>query len=254
MTSTEGAPAGDSELDLVNRKAWSSKRVLREFAYGEGVSRSAWWSDRGEQAAFLWIAGRVRGAAALDVGVGGGRTVPIMRLVTDEYVAVDYTAEMVDLCRLSWPDVDVRLADARNLREFASDRFGFVVFSFNGIDALDHVDRLGALRELHRVLTPGGLLMFSTHNRDGPVFGSTPWRRPPSPEAASWSLRYRTLRWLGGLILNPCHLPRSLVIGVTRDASPQMNRSGLLDLPPPTTSTCCCTSRLYATRSKSSNK
>jgi SAM-dependent methyltransferase len=39
-----------------------------------------------------------------------------------------------------------------------------VLFSFNGIDYVDHGDRLGILREIHRVLKPGGWLVFSSHN------------------------------------------------------------------------------------------
>jgi SAM-dependent methyltransferase len=183
--------------------------VIREFDAGPSPARST-WIDPGEQAAFLRVASRVRGATTLDIGVGGGRTVPIVRLLTDHYVAVDYLPEMVALCRRSWPDVDVSVADARDLGQFDSGRFGFVLFSFNGIDGIGHADRPRALGEIHRVLEPGGLLVFSTHNKDGPTFGATPWRPAGAPERASAPIHHRVLRAAAIMALNPGHLPRSV--------------------------------------------
>jgi SAM-dependent methyltransferase len=197
-------------IDRNNRSAWSDKRVLHEFAAGEASPRSGWWSDPGERAAFLWIASRVRGQPVLDVGVGGGRTVPILRLMTDDYLGIDYTPAMVDLCREAFPGVDVRVADARDLAPLPSEQFGLVVFSFNGLDAIDHDDRSAALREFFRVLRPGGDLLFSTHNKEGPAFNATPWHRAGPPQGPGWPASYRIARFVGGIMLNPLHYPRSV--------------------------------------------
>jgi len=42
------------------------------------------------------------------------------------------------------PDADVRLGDVRDLAEFGADRFSLAVFSYNGLDAVDHGDRARA--------------------------------------------------------------------------------------------------------------
>jgi len=51
-----------------------------------------------------------------------------------------------------------------------------VIFSLNGLDYIDHVDRLRALKEIYRVLKPEGFFMFSTHNRDHKGFRKLPWQ------------------------------------------------------------------------------
>jgi SAM-dependent methyltransferase len=60
------------------------------------------------------------------------------------------------------------IADARDLSRFEAGRFKLVVFSWSGIDGLAPIDRETVLREVHRVLSPGGVFLFSAHNRDGP--------------------------------------------------------------------------------------
>ena len=99
----------------------------------------------------------------LDVGVGGGRTTAHFAPLVRRYVGVDYSLEMVAACRQRYPTATLQVADARQL-PFADSRFDFVLFSFNGIDYMDHGDRQQCLRELHRVVRPGGYLCFSSHN------------------------------------------------------------------------------------------
>jgi SAM-dependent methyltransferase len=55
------------------------------------------------------------------------------------------------------------VADARSL-PFANQSFDVALFSYCGIDYVDHRDRLKVLSEVRRVLAPGALFAFSTHN------------------------------------------------------------------------------------------
>lgn len=158
-------------LDDVNRRIWS--RDAEIFAADDS------WTDRGERNALLAIADEIRNQPLLDVGVGAGRSTWLLRLLSSRYVAVDYTPEMVELCRRIHPGVDVRVADARDLSQFADGSLGFVMFSCNGIDAVGHADRAEILREFFRVLRPGGLLLFSTMDRAGRAYLSPPWRLGP---------------------------------------------------------------------------
>jgi SAM-dependent methyltransferase len=107
---------------------------------------------------------RSKGGAVLDLGVGTGRTVPFLRPLAGRYVGVDFAAEMVSACRARFPDVDLRQGDARDLAAFADHEFDLVLFSFNGIDYMPPEDRPRALSEVFRVLRPGGVFVFSTHN------------------------------------------------------------------------------------------
>lgn len=139
------------------------------------------WSDQGELGALLAVADTVRGGAILDLGVGAGRTVALLRLLSADYVAIDYTPEMVDLCRLRHPGVDVRQGDARELIGIADNSVRLVCFSHNGIDAVDHADRQRVLAEVARVLRPDGRAVLSTLNLDGPLYGCDPSNAPTMP-------------------------------------------------------------------------
>jgi len=106
-----------------------------------------------------WIVGR----AVLDIGVGAGRTIPYLFPFASRYVAIDYSAGMVKSCLQRFPDVDTREGDARELA-FADSAFSFVLFSYNGIDTVHPSERGRVMAEAFRVLQPGGVFAFSTHN------------------------------------------------------------------------------------------
>jgi SAM-dependent methyltransferase len=154
----------------INNDAWSSPGTLRSFARSEG------WSDAGERAAFEYLAKMDRFKAVLDIGVGAGRTVPMMLDLSDDYQAIDFNESMVEACRAKHPSVRVEFGDARDLSRFDDNSFDLVAFSWNGIDAVDHDDRELIFREVRRVLKDAGTFFFSTHNKAGPGHGETPWR------------------------------------------------------------------------------
>ena len=179
--------AGALDQDAVNRGTWKRPDTVRIYQRLEG------WTDPGEQAAVAYVAAQARGQPVLDIGVGAGRTTPLLRAVSQDYVGIDYTAEMVEACRARHPGARIEHMDARDLGRFEDDRFALAMFSFNGIDAVHVDDRHKVLREVHRVLRPGGVFIVSAHNRHGPGHGERPRLRLDF----SWNplkLGWRTLK------------------------------------------------------------
>ena len=154
--------------DRINQAAWSSRCGRNGYAVASG------WTDPGEAAAFAWVAQQAQHQPVLDVGVGGGRTVPLLTAISDDYIAVDYTPELVAICRRNHPGIRVQQMDARDMAAFPDESFALVVFSYNGIDAVDYTGRRAVLREFSRVLKPGGLVLFSAHNLRGPSYRQKP--------------------------------------------------------------------------------
>jgi SAM-dependent methyltransferase len=73
---------------------------------------------------------------------------------------------MLARCRERFPEADLRLCDIRSLAPFANAVFDLAWAACNGLDDLDPLDRAVALREIHRVLAPDGMIFFSAHNLD----------------------------------------------------------------------------------------
>jgi SAM-dependent methyltransferase len=150
------------EMDPINREAWRDPSTVRWYRESEG------WTDPGERAALGRVTAAAKDQPILDLGVGGGRTVPLLRAISRDYTAIDYTPELVLACKARYPDARVLHGDARDLSRFREGSFQLVVFSFNGIDSVNSDDRITILREVRRVLRPGGVFVFSAHNREGP--------------------------------------------------------------------------------------
>nr|WP_246389279.1 class I SAM-dependent methyltransferase [Microvirga mediterraneensis] len=108
----------------------------------------------------------IAGKRILDIGVGGGRTTRYLTGLSRDYIGIDYSPRMIQRCRQIYPNVRFKECDARDLSAFPSASFDFVMFSFNGIDYVDHAGRLKILAEIRRVLADDGVFVFSSHNRD----------------------------------------------------------------------------------------
>lgn len=158
----DAVPSAPYLMDRINRKTWSERSTLDRLRKLEG------WSDPGERAALERVTWEAKDQAILDLGVRGGRTVPLLRAISHDYVAIDCTPELVEACKTKYPYVHVEHGDARDLSRFADASFKLVVFSSTGIDAVNPDDRAAILRGVHRVLRNDGILLFSTHNHEGP--------------------------------------------------------------------------------------
>ena len=154
---------GRVDFDRINQRTYAATRVVRQYRAATG------WLEPGEQAAFELIAEQVRDGAILDIGVGGGRTAPLMLAIGSDYRGIDYCPAMVDVARSRFPHHQFLMMDARQLT-FADSSFDLAAFSHNGIDSVDIADRRKVLRNVYRVLRRGGYFVFSSLNRQGRAY------------------------------------------------------------------------------------
>ncbi|MEN1927878.1 class I SAM-dependent methyltransferase [Luteimonas sp. MJ250] len=136
--------------------AYSRQEIVDDFASRDYLTPA-------EFAALGEVWPLVRGDV-LDVGVGGGRTTGYLQGVARTYRALDISENMAAACRALYPDADVSVGDARSLAAYPDGSFDLVLFSFNGIDYIDHTDRKQVLAAAYRVLRPGGAFVYSSHN------------------------------------------------------------------------------------------
>lgn len=107
-----------------------------------------------------------RRGAVLDIGIGAGRTTAALAGMFQTYIGIDYSDNMVAAAKQRFPGFDLRTMDARDLR--FDTKFDCVMFSFNGIDALDIDGRKRAMQNVAAVLEPGGYFVYSMHNFANP--------------------------------------------------------------------------------------
>lgn len=180
------------------------------------------------------------GLAILDMGVGGGRTTPHLSRGASRYVGADYSRAMVDCCRAHFPTLEFRHCDATDMAQFADSEFDTVVFSFNGIDVINSDEgRMRCLAETARVLKPGGLFIFSSHNAK--VLGVWPIYANAKPHQIIW----RTMRSMAksarlslaaatgntfsagqGYMRDPVHGGMDHYVSTPKTITPQLERMG----------------------------
>ncbi len=149
-----------TDMERINRATWRKPLSLREYR------RLSGFLNPGERAAFDLARTLISGGRVLDMGVGAGRTTDLLTPMATRYLGIDYTPEMIALAAGSHPGKRFELMDARDLSALADASFDLVVFSYNGIDAVDGAGRLAVLASVARVLAPGGVFLFSTFHRD----------------------------------------------------------------------------------------
>ncbi len=99
--------------------------------------------------------------------MGAGRTTRVLAPRAERYVGFDFSAGMVSLAKACFPETDLRQLDMRETPQaFAGQRFDAILISFNGIDYISWEDRNTLLAALREMLSPHGVLAFSTHDLD----------------------------------------------------------------------------------------
>lgn len=127
---------------------------------------------------------RFENGRVLDLGVGSGRTTRFLAPFCADYLGIDLSPQMLAYARRRYPDLRFASGDLRDLGRLDEPGFDFIIIAFNTIDVLDHEDRLVFLEAVRNLLNPGGLFVFSTHNRAWHLCGQPP-RLPSYKEAGN---------------------------------------------------------------------
>ncbi len=134
-------------------KTTLEKEVLAE------VHLHGWPKNRVE--AILYSAGS--GSTILDVGCGNGHLLYQLRDRFKKLVGLEYSAHRLEQAKLNLSDDDFVpvLGSAEDMNEIATESIDCIVSA----DTIEHVpDVYPAVRELFRVLRPGGTLVINTPN------------------------------------------------------------------------------------------
>jgi ubiquinone/menaquinone biosynthesis C-methylase UbiE len=167
----------------------------------------------------------------LDLGVGAGRTAWNFAPRVKSYLGIDFAKAMIERCQRDLPAYQFIVGDARNLDFAADSSYDLVLFSYNGIDHLGPSDREHAVGEMKRVLRPGGLMVFSSHNANflPAVVDRFRFRLQPTLRETARSLKWAMVFNLHNPTLR-FQLPLS--VGVVNDGTHSFKSSGLYYIRP----------------------
>jgi SAM-dependent methyltransferase len=219
-------------IEDINLRTYSDPAVVAEYARREKLQPC-------EEVLFQrWIR---PGATVLDLGVGGGRTAGPLSKIAGCYIGLDYSQGMVDASRARYPQLEFHHGDATDLSRFEDRHFDAVVFSANGIDCIRTDEgRAKCLREVARVLKPGGVFVVSSHNAQ--AIGVWPQLKTAHGIQIPWRILYSLYAsarvaarhlshaafWKGsGYVLDPVHGGLVTYSSTASTFAPQVESAGL---------------------------
>ena len=148
-----------------------SQRVQREAEHGLEILKGneenwGWHTDAGKirkkrRTDFLNSAAREfpKDAAVLEVGCGSGTFTRELATAYKNLVSIDVSEPLLDVARSRYPGCEFQKADIHQ-SSFQDAQFDVVL----GSSVLHHLDWDLALKEIHRILKPGGQIRFSEPN------------------------------------------------------------------------------------------
>lgn len=124
----------------------------------------------------------------LEVGCGEGRGIDLILPRVDRYTAIDKIAEVISTLQNKYPQAEFHADHLPPLRPFKDSSFDTVI-TFQVIEHIEDDDFF--LREIHRVLKPGGTALITTPNRPMSL-SRNPWhiREYTADELAALCRRY----------------------------------------------------------------
>lgn len=172
-----------------------SERISESISRASWDSAAEWWTSRSGvrgdvnrewviDPALFRLLGNVKGQRILDAGCGSGYLARLLAAKGAEVVGVDHSAKLLEIARREEEKetLGVKYLEADLGRLSPLDKAAFDIVVSN-VALQDVVGFDKAFREFHRVLRPGGRLLFSVVHPcfDRPIPGM--WiREPPDTE------------------------------------------------------------------------
>lgn len=112
-------------------------------------------------AAYVYAQPQIEGNL-LEIGCGTGRGLEILVNTADHYTGIDKYKTLTDELQAEYPQADFKAMHIPPLEGIADNSFDTVV----SFQVIEHIkDDLAFLKEIHRVLKPGGKAIISTPNK-----------------------------------------------------------------------------------------
>jgi SAM-dependent methyltransferase len=148
-------------------QTWESGGLLRRYR-GRGL--------RAPEAELFERHADVLGGRVLELGVGGGRLTGHLIELGGSVHGIDIAARMVAHCRRSYPAASFSEGDLHDASSWGSGSWDAIVAGWALIDVLADDERAAFFDVAHRLLNPGGLLIFSSHNLACATLLKSPFR------------------------------------------------------------------------------
>ncbi len=188
-------------LDLI-RESFSGQNIVSYYAR-TALSIGLWNSEKALIQKYFTQEDRI-----LDLGCGTGRTtIPLYQNGYTHVIGLDISDTMIqraeELSRSVDADIEYVVGNACAL-PFPDESFDSALFSYNGMMQIPGKNnRKLALSEIQRVLKPGGIFIFTSHDKESsPEYGKF-WRE----EERKWRLGQQDKRLLefGDIIIDEVH-------------------------------------------------
>jgi SAM-dependent methyltransferase len=139
-----------------NRRVWASGRFLGEY------------TNRQLRPVEVLLMARHRdelNGSVLELGCGAGRIAGYLCELAERCYGIDISAAMIEESRRRYPKGEFIEGDLGDLSQFADGSLDAVWAGCNVLDIFTDRERRDTLQEIRRVLSSGGLLLMSSHNR-----------------------------------------------------------------------------------------
>lgn len=150
--------------DSVNLAFFSHPETVLEYARA-AVNVGLWRSEQELIEKYI-----PRDAEILELGAGAGRvSLALGKMGFPKLTVTDFAPPMVEIAQAIFEEAELHaqfaVEDATQL-SFPRERFDAVIFAFNGLQMIPKLERRRqALREIARVLRPGGIFIFTGHDQ-----------------------------------------------------------------------------------------
>ncbi len=167
------APSGES--DSLPREVRVTRHNTSVWRDGDFVSDYSSRQLRGAETALIGMHRDLLQGRVLELGCGAGRLSGHLIELGGQFHGIDLSPAMVDYCRAHYPGATFDTGDLRDLSPFPDESLDAVVATNNVLDVLDDAERREVLRDIRRILRPGGILSMSSHNREAIGSLRSPW-------------------------------------------------------------------------------